>query len=375
MGNRNIVSLLDFSNNYRIHFDRKRYFCDVKIHEKYIKRCIELAKNGLGTTYPNPLVGSVIVCDGKIIGEGWHRKAGGPHAEVNAVNSVKDKSLLSKSTIYVSLEPCSHFGKTPPCCDLIIANKIPNVVIGTVDPFAKVSGNGIKKLMEAGRNVTVGILEAECNELNKRFFTFHQKKRPFVILKWAESQDGFLSPTYKEEKKPVWITNAFSRQLVHKWRTQEQAILVGTKTVLEDNPKLDARDWKGNNPTRIVLDRTGKISEDYFVKDNKIKTIIITEQENLENSSHISFENAIFDSNLPFSVLEILYKNNIQSVIIEGGKKTLQTFIDANLWDEARIFKGKNSFANGTKSPDLKGNLVSKEAILNDELLIFKNYD
>lgn len=347
----------------------------MKIHEKYIKRCIELAKNGLGTTYPNPLVGSVIVCDGKIIGEGWHKKAGEPHAEVNAVNSVKDKSMLSKSTIYVSLEPCSHFGKTPPCCDLIIAHKIPNVVIGTVDPFAKVSGNGIKKLMEAGRNVTVGILEDDCNELNKRFFTFHQKKRPFVILKWAESQDGFLSPAYKEEKKPVWITNAFSRQLVHKWRTQEQAILVGTQTVLDDNPKLDARDWKGNNPTRIVLDRTGKISEDYFVKDNKIKTIVITEQENLENSSHISFENAIFDSNLPFSVLEILYKNNIQSVIIEGGKKTLQTFIDANLWDEARIFKGQNSFENGTKSPDFKGNLVSKEAILNDELLIFKNYD
>ena len=347
----------------------------MKIHEKYIKRCIELAKNGLGTTYPNPLVGSVIVCDGKIIGEGWHRKAGGPHAEVNAVNSVKDKSLLSKSTIYVSLEPCSHFGKTPPCCDLIIANKIPNVVIGTVDPFAKVSGNGIKKLMEAGRNVTVGILEAECNELNKRFFTFHQKKRPFVILKWAESQDGFLSPTYKEEKKPAWITNAFSRQLVHKWRTQEEAILVGTQTVLDDNPKLDSRDWKGNNPTRIVLDRTGKITEEYFVKDNKIKTIVITEQENLENSSHISFENAIFDSNLPFSVLDILYKNDIQSVIIEGGKKTLQTFIDANLWDEARIFKGQNSFKNGTKSPDFKGNLVSKEAILNDELLIFKNYD
>ena len=347
----------------------------MKIHEKYIKRCIELAKNGLGTTYPNPLVGSVIVCNGKIIGEGWHRKAGEPHAEVNAVNSVKDKSLLSKSTIYVSLEPCSHFGKTPPCCDLIIAHKIPNVVIGTVDPFAKVSGNGIKKLMEAGRNVTVGILEAECNELNKRFFTFHQKKRPFVILKWAESQDGFLSPTYKEEKKPVWITNAFSRQLVHKWRTQEQAILVGTQTVLDDNPKLDARDWKGNNPTRIVLDRTEKISEDYFVKDNKIKTILITEHENSQNSSNISFENAIFDSNLPFSVLDILYKNDIQSVIIEGGKKTLQTFIDANLWDEARIFKGQNSFENGTKSPDFKGNLVSKEAILNDKLLIFKNYD
>lgn len=347
----------------------------MKIHEKYIKRCIELAKNGLGTTYPNPLVGSVIVCDGKIIGEGWHRKAGEPHAEVNAVNSVKDKSLLAKSTIYVSLEPCSHFGKTPPCCDLIIANKIPNIVIGTIDPFAKVSGNGIKKLIEAGRNVTVGILENECNELNKRFFTFHQKKRPFVILKWAESQDGFLSPIYKEEKKPVWITNPYSRQLVHKWRTEEQGILVGTQTVLDDNPKLDARDWKGNNPVRIVLDRSGKISEEYFIKDNKSKTIVITEQENLENLENISFENAIFDSNIAFSVLDILYKNDIQSVIIEGGKKTLQTFIDANLWDEARIFKGSNSFENGTESPDFKGNLVSKETILNDELLIFKNYD
>lgn len=345
----------------------------MKIHEKYIKRCIELAKNGLGTTYPNPLVGSVIVYENQIIGEGWHRKAGEPHAEVNAVNSVKDKSLLAKSTIYVSLEPCSHFGKTPPCCDLIIANKIPNIVIGTIDPFAKVSGNGIKKLIEAGRNVTVGILEDECNELNKRFFTFHKDKRPYVILKWAESQDGFISPTYKEEKKPVWITNQYSRQLVHKWRTEEQAILIGTQTVLDDNPKLDSRDWKGNNPIRIVLDRSGKIPNDYFVKDNKLETIIITEQENLQNSSKISFENAIFDSNLAFSVLDILYKKDIQSVIIEGGKQTLQTFIDANLWDEARVFKGTNSFENGTKAPYFKGNLVSKEAILDDELLIFKS--
>ncbi len=345
----------------------------MKIHEKYIKRCIELAKNGLGTTYPNPLVGSVIVYESQIIGEGWHRKAGEPHAEVNAVNSVKDKSLLAKATIYVSLEPCSHFGKTPPCCDLIIAHKIPNIVIGTIDPFAKVSGNGIKKLIEAGRNVTVGILEDECNELNKRFFTFHKNKRPYIILKWAESQDEFLSPIYKEEKKPVWITNQYSRQLVHKWRTEEQAILVGTQTVLDDNPKLDSRDWKGNNPIRIVLDKSGKIPNNYFVKDRKSKTIIITEQENLENSSEISFENAIFESNLAQSVLDILYKNEIQSVIIEGGKRTLQTFIDANLWDEARVFKGTNSFGNGTKSPDFKGILVSKEAILNDELLIFKS--
>lgn len=347
----------------------------MKIHEKYIKRCIELAKNGLGTTYPNPLVGSVIVYENQIIGEGWHRKAGEPHAEVNAVNSVKDKSLLSKATIYVSLEPCSHFGKTPPCCDLIIAQKIPNIVIGTIDPFAKVAGNGIKKLIEAGRNVTVGILEEECNELNKRFFTFHQNKRPYIILKWAESQDGFLSPNSKEEQKPVWITNQYSRQLVHKWRTEEQAILVGTQTVLDDNPKLDSRDWKGKNPIRIVLDRTRKISDQYFVKDNKSKTIIITEQENVTNSENIIFENAIFDKSLPNSILEILYKNDFQSVIIEGGKRTLETFIDANLWDEARVFKGRNSFKSGTKAPGLKGQFIEKQIILNDELLIFKNHD
>ena len=327
----------------------------MKIHEKYILRCIELAKNGLGTTYPNPLVGSVIVYDNKIIGEGWHKKAGEPHAEVNAVNSVKDKSLLEKATIYVSLEPCSHFGKTPPCCDLIIQQKIPNIVIGTIDPFAKVSGNGIRKLKEAGRNVTVGILEKECNELNKRFFTFHQKKRPYIILKWAESADGFLSPDTRDEQKPVWITNAYSRQLVHKWRTEEQAILAGTQTVLDDNPKLNSRDWKGNNPIRIVLDRTGKIPNHYAVKDNTSKTVIITEQEKTTNSENIIFENTIFDSSLPDSILKILYKNDIQSVIIEGGKMTLQTFIDAGLWDEARVFKGAISLVSGTAAPKFKG--------------------
>ena len=210
----------------------------MKIHENYIKRCLELAKNGLGTTYPNPLVGSVIVYNNEIIGEGWHRKSGEPHAEVNAINSVKDKSLLSKATIYVSLEPCSHYGKTPPCCDLIIKHKIPNVVVGTIDPNSKVSGSGIKRLQENGANVTVGVLEKECNELNKRFFTFHNKKRPYIILKWAESQDGFMAPLGKEKQEPVWISNTFSRQLVHKWRSEEQAILVGTNTVLDDNPKI-----------------------------------------------------------------------------------------------------------------------------------------
>ena len=349
-------------------------------HEFYMKRCIELAKNGLGNTYPNPLVGSVIVHEGKIIGEGWHKKAGEPHAEVNAVNSVKDKSLLKEATIYVSLEPCSHFGKTPPCCDLIIANEIPNVVVGTVDPFAKVAGNGIKKLVESGKNVTIGILEDECNELNKRFFTFHQKKRPFIILKWAETTDGFiapemLKPVQHDKLKPVWITNQYSRQLVHKWRTEEQAILVGTNTVLDDNPKLDARDFSGNNPVRIVLDKSGKISENYHVKNNSQKTIFITESENFISTENCIYENAIFDIHLISSICDILYKNNIQSVIIEGGSKTLQSFIDANLWDEARVFIGQTTFQNGTTAPNISGNPVASFDIMNDELKIFKNYD
>ena len=349
-------------------------------HEFYMKRCIELAKNGLGTTYPNPLVGSVIVHEGKIIGEGWHKKAGEPHAEVNAVNSVKDKSLLKEATIYVSLEPCSHFGKTPPCCDLIIANEIPNVVVGTVDPFAKVAGNGIKKLIESGKNVTIGILEDECNELNKRFFTFHQKQRPYIILKWAESADGFiapkmLKPVQHDKLKPVWITNQYSRQLVHKWRTEEQAILVGTNTVLDDNPKLDARDFSGNNPIRIVLDKSGKISENYHVKNNFQKTIFITESENFISTENCIYENAIFDIHLISSICDILYKNEIQSVIIEGGSKTLQSFINANLWDEARVFIGQTTFQNGTTAPNISGNPVAGFDIMNDELKIFKNYD
>ncbi|MEO8515202.1 MAG: bifunctional diaminohydroxyphosphoribosylaminopyrimidine deaminase/5-amino-6-(5-phosphoribosylamino)uracil reductase RibD [Flavobacterium sp.] len=335
----------------------------MKIHEKYIKRCIELAKNGLGTTYPNPLVGSVIVYDGKIIGEGWHKKAGESHAEVNAVNSVKDKSLLSKSTIYVSLEPCSHFGKTPPCSDLIIHHKIPNVVVGTIDPFAKVAGNGIKKLMEAGANVTVGILETECNELNKRFFTFHQKKRPYIILKWAETADGFLSPENKKEQKPVWITNTYSRQLVHKWRSEEQAILVGTQTVIDDNPSLDVRDWTGNNPIRIVLDKNNRISKESHIFDIRAKTLVISDG------------TIDFSKEIALQIMQFLFENNLQSVIIEGGKQTLQTFINADLWDEARIFIGKERFSSGTKAPDITGKIVGKSKIESDELLIYLNYD
>ncbi len=346
----------------------------MKIHEKYINRCIELAKNGLGTTYPNPLVGSVIVYNNRIIGEGWHRKSGEPHAEVNAINKVKDKSLLSKATIYVSLEPCSHFGKTPPCCDLIIKYKIPNVVIGTIDPNEKVAGNGIKRLVENGINVTVGVLENDCNELNKRFFTFHKKKRPYIILKWAESSDGFIAPLYKEKKEPIWISNEFSRQLVHKWRSEEQAILVGTKTVLDDNPKLDVRDWTGQNPTRIVLDKSGKISKDFYVNDGKTRTIFITEIENMPSNENCIYENATFDSRLAKNISVILYRNNVQSVIIEGGKMTLETFIKDNLWDEARIFVGNNILKNGTKSPIIYiENTVVK--IKENQLKLFRNHD
>lgn len=335
----------------------------MKIHEFYIKRCIQLAKNGLGRTYPNPMVGSVIVYNDTIIGEGWHQKAGEPHAEVNAINSVKDKSLLAKSTIYVSLEPCSHFGKTPPCCDLIIAKDIPNIVIGTVDSNAKVAGTGIKRLIESGKNVTVGVLEKECYELNKRFFTFHEKKRPYIILKWAESQDGFIAPISKEKREPVWISNTFSRQLTHKWRSEEQAILVGTKTVLDDNPSLTARDWLGNNPTRIVLDQNQKVSKENHIFDNQAKTILLSGNE------------IDFSRNIGVQIANFLFENTIQSVIIEGGRQTLQTFIDENIWDEARIFKGITSFKEGVKAPNIDIKKEQKETILTDELLIFFNHD
>jgi diaminohydroxyphosphoribosylaminopyrimidine deaminase/5-amino-6-(5-phosphoribosylamino)uracil reductase len=333
------------------------------------------AKNGFGTTYPNPMVGSVIVYNGEIIGEGWHQKAGEPHAEVNAIQSVKDPSLLDKATIYVSLEPCSHFGKTPPCCDLIIKNKIPNVVIGTVDSNIKVAGNGIKRLQDAGANVIVGVLEKECYKLNQRFFTFHEKKRPYIILKWAETQDGFIAPIQKEEQKPVWITSIQSRQLVHKWRTEEQAILVGTQTVIDDNPQLNARDWEGNNPIRIVIDQRNRIPKTAHVFDNQTKTIVFS-----SNKSTLSLENTIFEvidfqQNIVQQIIDKLYQHQIQSVIIEGGSQTLQTFIDANLWDEARIFIGNSTFGTGKKAPVLNTTLSTKEKIGTDELLIIRNYD
>jgi diaminohydroxyphosphoribosylaminopyrimidine deaminase/5-amino-6-(5-phosphoribosylamino)uracil reductase len=344
-------------------------------HEIYMKRCLQLAKNGLGTTYPNPLVGSVIVHNGKIIGEGWHKKAGEPHAEVNAIRSVKNKELLSESTIYVNLEPCSHFGKTPPCANLIIEHKIPNVVIGCIDSYSEVAGKGIEKLTNAGCKVTLNVLEAACLEINKRFFTFHNKKRPYIILKWAETADGFIAPLVNDSKTSIVISNQYSRQLVHKYRTEEQAILVGTNTVLKDNPNLDARDWFGTNPIRIILDRTNKISNDFQVKNKKNPTIIFTEEENCVHSKNGTYEFTIFDSLLISNVLTSLYQKNIQSVIIEGGTFTLQQFIDSNLWDEARIFISESNNLEGVKKPNFNFKPNQNVKIKNNQLKIYKNYD
>ena len=258
---------------------------------------------------------------------------------------------------------------------MIIENKIPNVVIGTVDPNEKVAGKGIQKLLIAGHNVTIGVLDDECLELNRRFFTFHQKKRPYIILKWAETADGFIAPLSKNEQKPVWITNQYSRQLVHKWRTQEQAILLGTQTVLDDNPSLNVRDWEGNHPVKIILDRQNRLPENLNVFNSTQKTIVLSQSKRSFKNENCQSEVINFSGDLAQEICDSLFENNIQSVIIEGGARTLQTFIDSNLWDEARIFKGKTTFTEGTKAPLLSGKLVNKQSILEDELLIFGNHD
>ena len=339
-------------------------------HETYITRCLEIAKNGLGSTRPNPMVGSVIVYNNKIIGEGYTSIYGGNHAEVNAINSVNNKTLLKQATIYVTLEPCAHYGKTPPCSDLIIKHQIPNVVIGCVDDFEKVAGLGIKRLKAAGCNVIVGVLKKECQTHHKRFFTFHNKKRPYIILKWAETSDGFIAPASKNEQKPVWITNTYSRQLVHKWRAEEQAILVGAQTVLVDNPSLTTRDFFGKNPIRIVLDKTERLSDNLSVFNDAAQTIRITEKNINKNTETIDWN---LNTSIAKQISTILFNNNINSVIIEGGAQTLQTFIDENLWDEARVFTGQTTFKTGVKAPHISGQLVHEDRILTDLLKIYKN--
>lgn len=316
------------------------------------------------------MVGCVITHKGIIIGEGWHYKAGEAHAEVNAINSVKDKSVLKDATIYVSLEPCSHFGKTPPCANLIIQHNIPNVVVGCVDSFSEVSGRGIQMLRNHGCNVIVGVLEKECLALNKRFFTYHNKKRPYIILKWAESLDGFIAP--KNNSKITWITNNFSRQLVHKLRTEEQAILVGTNTAIIDNPKLNIRNWKGSKIVRVILDQTLKISSENHIYDGTLKTIILTAKKR-ENKANLFFEIIDFDKEITSQICNVLYQHKLQSVIIEGGSKTLQSFIKANLWDQAHLYKGVTMFEKGIQAPKINGRLAIIKNIKNDSISIYNN--
>ncbi|MFD0700183.1 bifunctional diaminohydroxyphosphoribosylaminopyrimidine deaminase/5-amino-6-(5-phosphoribosylamino)uracil reductase RibD [Myroides pelagicus] len=342
-------------------------------HELYISRCLQLAKQGTYAALPNPSVGAVIVHNDKIIGEGFTSAYGGPHAEPNAIASVKNPELLKESTLYVSLEPCSHFGKTPPCADLVIEKKIPKVVIGTIDPFAKVCGRGIEKMREAGIEVIVGILEKKCQESNKRFFTFHQNKRPYIILKWAQTADGFIAPNTQVDNRPFWISNNYSKQLVHKWRSEEMAFLVGTNTALKDNPSLTTRDWYGKDPVRVYLDRTGKVTQPNALLDGVAKTICITTNNDLVSTDKVVYAYADFSTNLPQQICDILYQHNILSVVIEGGTTTLDAFINCGLWDEARIFVAQHNLGDGVKAPQVpSSNNTVQHRILNDTLNIVK---
>lgn len=322
------------------------------------------------------MVGSVIVHGEKIIGEGHTSPYGGPHAEVNAINSVADPSLLREATLYVTLEPCSHYGKTPPCADLIIKHNIPKVVIGILDPNEKVAGRGVEKLRMAGCELIVGVLEQACREHHKRFLTYHTKTRPYIILKWAETADGFMAPAKGKrpnDPEPFWISNPYSQQLVHQWRTQEQAILVGTTTVLADNPRLNARHWKGKDPVRIVLDRELRIPRHSHVMDGSVKTIVIGGMEPQNPVEGILYEQIDFSNAIVAQICGVLHRNHILSVMVEGGAQTLQGFLDAGLWDEARIFIGETHFGTGTKSPRIQRIPYLKEQVLTDTLLYIKH--
>lgn len=344
-------------------------------HEKYMHRCLQLAVLAHGNTSPNPMVGSVIVHRGKIIGEGYHRKVGLAHAEVNAVASVQNPDLLKESTLYVNLEPCAHQGRTPACSRLIIEKRIPRVVIGTIDPFALVAGKGIEMLREAGVEVTVGILEKESRELNKRFFTFHQKKRPFIILKWAQTLDGYIDKIrYKDDPiQPNWITNRLSRRLVHKWRAQEDAIMVGTNTAEYDNPKLNIREWTGTPPLRIVLDRNLRLSPLLHLFDASIPTLVFTQKNNSSCTENLEYFQLNFSNSVLPQVLDELHKRDIQSVIIEGGAQLITSFIAANLWDEARVFTGNRFFGTGIAAPKINAIPVSEENLKGSWLNFYTN--
>jgi len=336
-------------------------------------RCLELAKQGAGYVAPNPMVGAVLVHKGKIIGEGFHQQYGGPHAEVNCINSVteQDKDKISSSVLYVSLEPCSHFGKTPPCTDLIIANKIPEVVIGCRDPFKEVDGKGIEKLRAAGVKVVYGILEKECQQLNKRFFTFHTKHRPHIILKWAETADGKIAG---DGRNRLLISNEQTNRLVHKWRSEEASILVGTNTALLDDPELTTRNWPGPSPIRSVVDMDLKLPPSLKIFNNKQRTIIFNKIKH-EEKVHLIYYQVTEDVSLVHQIVNALYQMKIQSVIVEGGARLLQSFIDEEIWDETRIIKNEELIINnGLAAPELEIKNADKEIkILGDSIKIYNH--
>jgi diaminohydroxyphosphoribosylaminopyrimidine deaminase/5-amino-6-(5-phosphoribosylamino)uracil reductase len=341
---------------------------------KFMRRCLDLAGKAEGMTYPNPLVGSVIVHDGIIIGEGYHLKAGGPHAEVNAINSVRNKNLLESSSLYVNLEPCSHTGKTPPCADLIISSGIRKVIIGTIDTSENVAGEGIAKLTDAGCDVITGVLEKECRRINRRFFTFNEKNRPYIILKWAQSADGFLDadrgPDHKQ--KPARITGNTERALVHKWRASEQSILVGAGTLKADNPQLNVRYWAGNDPLRLILSGSGVLDSNAAVFNDNGTNIVFTYNADAEISD-TTFVKLNRSRSAALQISDYLYSNDIQSVLIEGGARVLGHFISAGLWDEARIFFGKDYFKSGIKAPELAGVIISQTIFSKSLLKILIN--
>ncbi|MFA9391247.1 MAG: bifunctional diaminohydroxyphosphoribosylaminopyrimidine deaminase/5-amino-6-(5-phosphoribosylamino)uracil reductase RibD [Prolixibacteraceae bacterium] len=342
--------------------------------DQYIGRCLELAKLGERRVAPNPMVGCVIVSNAKIIGEGYHQLFGGPHAEVNAINSVKDQHLLQDSTLYVNLEPCAHFGKTPPCSDLIIEKKIPRVVIGTIDPYAEVAGKGIEKMQAAGIDVQVGFLTKECLELNRRFFTFHKAQRPYIILKWAQTADGFVDIDRNSEQlgQPTWITNEMARIAVHKQRSTESAILIGTDTALSDNPSLTVRDWYGKQPLRIVPDLNQRLPKELSLFDQKSPTLTLSRSEYPDGRStqilQVNDDEKVIDT-----LLRHLYTEGILSVIVEGGPKMLQSFIDRELWDEAHVYTGQLCFGSGVKAPLFEKSPVKFDRFYNSELKIYRN--
>ncbi|MGV4412859.1 bifunctional diaminohydroxyphosphoribosylaminopyrimidine deaminase/5-amino-6-(5-phosphoribosylamino)uracil reductase RibD [Chryseobacterium sp. T1] len=334
----------------------------------YMQRCIDLANKAIGNTYPNPLVGSVIVYDNQIIGEGYHKKAGEPHAEINAINSVRNPKLLKEATIYVSLEPCSHFGKTPPCALKLKEIGFKKVVIGAMDYNEQVNGKGKKILEDASIEVVTGVLKEECEDLNKRFFTFHQKKRPYIILKWAQSGDGFMDKDYR----PTQISNSLSKQYVHKMRSEEQAILVGKNTAINDNPSLTVREIVGNNPIRVLIDFNLDVSREFNIYNDEATTLVFNQikEEKLDHIHFIKIEK----ENALNQIIKHLHTFSIQSIIIEGGSFTLKQFIEHNLWDEAYIFQNNNlKLENGTKAPKFNFEAIEELKLRDNSVSIYKN--